>query len=67
MVAEYIVKFVRKTLLNRGRIWEGFRPLYEASGRRDQEIEYLLSARIMVPSNDPNGGYVSPESDEAIK
>ena len=54
------VAWVRKTIKERGRIWEGCRPAYESGKYKSTEMDRLLREGIIVPAKDPADGYVLP-------
>lgn len=54
------VRSIRKTIRERGCIWEGARKIIESGKERDGTIERMLREGVIVPANDPDGGYVLP-------
>jgi predicted transcriptional regulator len=54
------VAYVRKVIPQRGRIWEGARPGFEAGTYHDESLARMLAEGVIVPSDDPKGGYVLP-------
>jgi|SRR6185503_8500792 len=59
---EDAVAYALKTLRSRGRIWEGARPAFESGEYHDAELARMLEDGVIVPSDDPLGGYVLPEN-----
>lgn len=54
------VAYVRRVIPERGRIWEGARGAYERGEYKSDTIDRMLREGVIVPSPDPDGGYVLP-------
>lgn len=55
------VKYVRRVIPERGRIWEGCRPAFEAGEYHDEILARMLRDGVIVPALDSKGGYVLPQ------
>jgi hypothetical protein len=56
----HFVNQTRKTIQERGRIWEGGRLSFENGSYDDPELARLLREGIIVPHPDPSKGYILP-------
>lgn len=55
------VKYARRVIPERGRIWEGCRPAFEAGEYHDEVLARMLREGVIVPATDNEGGYVLPK------
>lgn len=57
---EVDVDYARLMIKRRGHIWEGARRSFENGTYEDRNLDRMLREKVIIPADDPDGGYVLP-------